>query len=202
MQTSFIEASTALFNIATKNISEIIPTEQDTFFYLKNSLNILSNCFYIQGECYMDELHKIIKKIEIISIICYVIIFLILIFIYFIITYSYDKNSKKKESYIEVFFQIGSSVIKNSLNKCENFSKKLKNEEEEFDGSILKSEDKINVIKNEKKSKEKQNINNSNIHNKNNKNSQLTKIFKIRFGIFLIFIFIYITILLILYYFF
>jgi len=181
MQTSFIEASTALFNIATKNISEIIPTEQDTFFYLKNSLNILSNCFYIQGECYMDELHKIIKKIEIISIICYVIIFLILIFIYFIITYSYDKVSQKKESYIEVFFQIGSSVIKNSLNKCENFSKKLKNEEEEFDGSILKSEDKINVIKNEKKSKEKQNINNSNIHNKNNKNSQLTKIFKIRF---------------------
>ena len=202
MQTSFIEASTALFNIATKNISEIIPTEQDTFFYLKNSLNILSNCFYIQGECYMDELHKIIKKIEIISIICYVIIFLILIFIYFIITYSYDKVSQKKESYIEVFFQIGSSVIKNSLNKCENFSKKLKNEEEEFDGSILKSEDKINVIKNEKKSKEKQNINNSNIHNKNNKNSQLTKIFKIRFGIFLIFIFIYITILLNLYYFF
>ena len=126
MQTSFIEASTALFNIATKNISEIIPTEQDTFFYLKNSLNILSNCFYIQGECYMDELHEIIKKIEIISIICYVIIFLILIFIYFIITYSYDKVSQKKESYIEVFFQIGSSVIKNSLNKCENFSKKLK----------------------------------------------------------------------------
>ena len=50
MQTSFIEGSTALFNIATKNISEIMSTEQDTFIYLKNSINILSNSFYIQGE--------------------------------------------------------------------------------------------------------------------------------------------------------
>ena len=62
MQTSFIEASTALFNIATKNISEIMSTEQDTFIYLKNSINILSNSFYIQGEWYMNELHEIIKK--------------------------------------------------------------------------------------------------------------------------------------------
>ena len=202
MQTSFIEASTALFNIATKNISEIIPTEQDTFFYLKNSLNILSKSFYIQGECYMDELHKIIKKIEIICIIEYVIILLILIFIYFIISYSYDKVSHKKESYIEVFFQIGISVIKNSLEKCENLSKKLKNEEDEFDDSFIKNEDKISFIKNEENIIEKQNINQSNIDDRNNRNSQLTKLFKIRFGIFLIFIFIYITILFILYYFF
>ena len=62
MQTSFIEGSTALFNIATKNISEIMSTEQDTFIYLKNSINILSNSFYIQGEWYMNELHKIIKN--------------------------------------------------------------------------------------------------------------------------------------------
>ena len=41
MQSSFIEASTALYNILIKNLSQIIPTEQDTYFFLKNSLNIL-----------------------------------------------------------------------------------------------------------------------------------------------------------------
>ena len=136
MQSAFIEASTSLFNIATKNINEIIPTEQDTFYFLKNSLNILMISFYKQGEVYMDELYKIIKYIEVIFIIGYILIFLVLIFIYFILTYSYNGVSKKKESYIEVFFKIGTSIIKSSLDKCEHFSKKLKKEEDDYDGSF------------------------------------------------------------------
>ena len=38
MQSTFIEAITALFNIATKKINSVIPTEQDTFFYLNPTL--------------------------------------------------------------------------------------------------------------------------------------------------------------------
>ena len=96
MQSAFIESSASLFNIANKNISELIPTEQNIFFYLKNSLNILTNAYYTLGEIYMEELNNLIQRIEIKFIIGYVFILLILVFIYFIITYAYNKVSKKK----------------------------------------------------------------------------------------------------------
>ena len=93
-----------MYNIITKNINEIIPTEQDTFYYLKNSLNILTNTFYSQGEIYMDELHKNVDFIEIISIFGYVFIFFVLVFIYFFISYSYNGVSKKKKVILKFFF--------------------------------------------------------------------------------------------------
>ena len=41
---------------------------------------------------------------------------------------AYDGVAKRKESYLEVFFEIGNSVIKASLEKCENFTKKIQSE--------------------------------------------------------------------------
>ena len=199
MQSAFIEASTSLFNIATKNINEIIPTEQDTFYFLKNSLNILMISFYKQGEVYMDELYIIIKYIEVIFIIGYILIFLVLIFIYFILTYSYNGVSKKKESYIEVFFKIGTSIIKSSLDKCEHFSKKLKKEEDDYDGSF-DNEDNYEESFIKKKENLNDNHNNSRILDRENRDSQLSKIFKIKIAIVLFLILIFFTIIFILYY--
>ena len=196
MQSGFIESCTALYNILTKDISEIIPTEQDTFFFLKNSLNVLSNAYYTQGDIYFEELHRIIDKIELIYIIGFVIIFLILIGIYFIIRYAYDKVSKKKESYIEVFFEIGPSVIKSSLDKCENFAKKLKNEEEEFEDSYFYYDEDYNEKSFNKPNEIIKEVHNtiSNINDRRKRNSQLSKIFKIKFGIFLFLILIFFTV--------
>ena len=46
------------------------------------------------------------------------------------------KLFKRKKVILKCFFEIGTSVIKNSLDKCENFSKKLHYEEDDFDSSI------------------------------------------------------------------
>ena len=197
MQSAFIESSASLFNIANKNISELIPTEQNIFFYLKNSLNILTNAYYTLGEIYMEELNNLIQRIQIKFIIGYIFILLILVFNYFIITYAYNKVSKKKESYIEVFFEIGISVIKSSLEKCEHFQKKLKNDNEEEDISILYEDyNKDNFIKTNQKTHE----NYSKINNSRKRNSQLSKIFKIRFGVFLIMVLFFFTFIFVIYY--
>ena len=202
MQSAFIESCSALYNILTKNISEIIPTEQDTFFFLKNSLNVLSNAYYSQGEIYFEELDRIINRIRLIYILGFVSSFLILFIIYFILSYAYDKVSKKKESYIEVFFEIGPNVIKSSLDKCENFNKKLKKEEEEFEDSYFYYDDDYSE-KSYNKSKEIiKEVHNSmsNINDRRKRNSQLSKIFKIRVGIFLFLILIYFTVIFTLFY--
>ena len=46
------------------------------------------------------------------------------------------KLFKRKKVILKCFFEIGTSVIKNSLDKYENYSKKLHYEEVDFDNSI------------------------------------------------------------------
>jgi hypothetical protein len=199
MQSAFLEAQTALFNIVTKKIDLIVQSEQDTFFYIKNSLNILIDAYKKQGETYLDELKLIIKNLKIILIIGFISIFFIVIGIYFLINYAYNKVAKKKKSYIEVFFEIGTSVIKNSLDKCENFSKKLHYDEDDFDASI-NFEDNYNeesLIN----SNENINENDNNKVQRGAKKLESSRIFKIRFGLFLCFVMVFFIILFVLFYF-
>jgi hypothetical protein len=150
----------------------------------------------------MDELHNIIKKIKVFWIIQYVCIFLIIVLLYFIIIYAYNKVAKKKQSYIEVFFEISSSVIKNLLDKCENFSKKLHNEEDDINGSLLFYEENNEepLIKKEN-TNENNNINNSYKYQRGNNKLQSSRIFKIRFGGFLSLVMTFFTVLFCLFYF-
>jgi len=198
MQSAFLEAQTALFNIVTKKIDLIIQSEQDTFFYIKNSLNILMIAYKKQGETYLDELKQIINYLEIILIIGFVSIFFIIIGIYFLINYAYNKVAQKKKSYIEVFFEIGTSVIKNSLDKCENFSKKLHYEEDDFDSSINfeNNYNEENIIN----SNENVNENDNNKIQRGTKKLESSRIFKIRFGFFLSLVMAFFIILFILFY--
>ena len=189
MQSSFIEASTALYNILIKNLSQIIPTEQDTYFFLKNSLNILLISYKKQCTIFMDELYKNVKFIKKIWIISYWGELLILILIYFILIYAYNGVAKKKESYIEVFFEIGTKTIRYSLEKCENFSKKIHSEDDDefndsisYNGSLYSEENLITQLDNSKDN------NNNFKNNKKNKPLQLSRIFKIKIIILLIFI--------------
>ena len=53
MKSAFLEAQTALFNIVKKT-DLIIQREHDTFFYIKNSLNVFMIAYKKQGETYLD----------------------------------------------------------------------------------------------------------------------------------------------------
>ena len=137
MQISFVETNTGLFNIGNKNINVIIPTDEDVFYFLYNSLNNVGSQYYIQGEVYINELKNNNKKIKIFLIIGYIFFFFILILIYILVIYAYKGISKRKESYIEVFLEIEINVIRNSLYKCEKFNKKFQKGENYDDEEFL-----------------------------------------------------------------
>ena len=198
MQGLFIETNTQLFNIATKFLEDIIPTQHDVFSYMYNALNNAGNAYDFQGEIYMDELYNKVKEIKIIVIIIFILLFFILIGIYFLIVYSYDKVNQRKESYIQVFFNINIDTIQKSLEKCERFSNKVKNMKEGIEEEI---ESNMSISVKSKKSnnnKTKIEINKSNESKTKSTLFHFIKVFNIKVQIFLGLIFIFFTIIFIL----
>ena len=47
---------------------------------------------------------------------------------YFLLAHFYEKVGIRKESYLGIFFQIDHQIIKNSLEKCEKFNKKIQSD--------------------------------------------------------------------------
>ena len=191
MESSFVETNSALFNIGNKNIKLIIPTNEDVYFYLHNCLNNVGIQYLNQGEIFLNELKKNVKNIKIFLIIGYIFFILILISIFILVNYAYDGVSKRKESYIEVFFEIDTKIIRNSLLKCENFNRKLQNNEENDDEDDLLSPTSNNetpLIKKNEPQNEKNRI-------KKGKNAFTSNmIFKIKFMTFILIIIIFFSI--------
>ena len=118
-----------MYNILLKDIEKIIHTEQNTYFFITNSLNIISISYHNLCKIVIDELKKVIKNLKNELLIAYTSLYFFIILIYFLINYSYSEVIKKKESYIEVFFKIKTNIIKASLQKCEYFNNKLNNDD-------------------------------------------------------------------------
>ncbi len=197
MQGLFIETNTQLFNIATKFLSDIIPTQHDVFSFMYNALNNAGNAYNYQGEIYMDELYNKVKEIKLILILAFIFIFFVLIGIYFLVVYSYDKVNQRKESYIQVFFNINIETIQKSLEKCEHFSNKVKNMKE---GIEEETESLISISEKSKTSKKKAKIE-AKKPNESKKKSTLfhfIRVFNIKVQIFLAFILIFFIIIFIL----
>ena len=198
---AIIESSSAMYNILLKDIEKIIPTEQDTYFFITNSLNIISISYHNLCKIVIDELKKVIKNLKNELLIAYTSLYFFIILIYFLINYSYSEVIKKKESYIEVFFKIKTNIIKASLQKCEYFNNKLNNDDDDDEDDeelifLYEEHNKDNLIIQPEKSNEKTKI------QKTHKKSKLSGLFQIRIGIFLIIIMVFFTLIFIFYYFF
>ena len=150
----YIEVNTALNNIYKKNINKSIPLDIDIFYYLYNNLE---NEYFLESQIYLDEL-KIKKKHTKLPI---TIGFLLIFFIYLLLLFLLNKYIKevndKKNSYIEIFYEIDNSIIKYSLFKCKNFIKKI-------------SPNKLDEIENEDESDENHSFN-KNLETKSNDNN-------------------------------
>jgi hypothetical protein len=116
-------------------------------------------------------------------------IVLISIISYFLVSYSYTEVGKRKESYLEVFFQIDNSVKKTCLDKCEKFSKKIQSEDiSEGDANLDEAEmqaDDNHLYKLHKKNNNNNSVD-KNIKRKNNTSRENNIIkFKIFLSLFL-----------------
>lgn len=125
----FIEVNTAIFHIANdiENF-EYYPWQIYIFFYQENLNNEIYFGLEEQSEIFVQELKININKIRNIIIYCIVGLLLVLCLCFFMMSYSYNQVAILKESYLEVFFEIGTNVIKGSLEKCEKFTKKIQSE--------------------------------------------------------------------------
>jgi predicted membrane channel-forming protein YqfA (hemolysin III family) len=129
LASAFVEANTALFHICNREISNINKGNEEVFFYLYNSQNSIVLALFNQAFIVIDELFDRCDTYKIRFIYLIGSIFLTCIISYFLVSFSYSAVGKRKESYLEVFFQIDHSVKKNCLDKCEKFSKKIQSED-------------------------------------------------------------------------
>ena len=128
LASAFIESNTALFQIGHTVIEDITATNKDVFYFLQNGSNEVALSLNEQVSVFINELHLNVRSSKNISLIFLSVNVVVFVIVYFCMSYAYDGVAKRKESYLEVFFEIGNSVIRNSLEKCENFTKKIQTE--------------------------------------------------------------------------
>ena len=128
MTSAFVELNTALFQICHIDIDNFVATNRDVFYFLYNSLNDVAVGMEKQVEVYIDQMKINVKNAKLYYgfILCGIAFTFVIIF--YFMSHAYDGVAKRKESYLQVFFEIGNSVIKASLEKCENFTKKIQAE--------------------------------------------------------------------------
>jgi len=187
LSSAIIETNTALYHIAHQDISEIFPTAKDVFFFMYNSINNIYNMLFKQSNIFIEELSLNVEKYQMIFLYIFASVVGVCFISYFILVYSYMAVGKRKESYLEVFFEIGEGVIKNSLEKCEKFTKKFQSENNvnedvsNLDEAEIINDTNTSLLANTKSSR------NSSKKRKSN-NSKEDKIIKIKILIGLLFI--------------
>jgi hypothetical protein len=128
LSSAFIEMNTALYHFAHMAIDDMFPTNKDVFFYLFNALNNVNKELYVHGDIYISELGLSAGNYQLVFLYIFLSIVVSCIIAYFLLIFAYLAVGRRKESYLEVFFEIGGSVIRNSLEKCEKFTKKIQSD--------------------------------------------------------------------------
>lgn len=188
LTSAILETNSALYDINHFDISKIIPTNKDVFFFMYNSLNNIYINLFKLVEVFINELNLKILNIENTFFYILISVLVICIFSYILILISYSEVGKRKESYLEVFFEIGGGVIKDSLEKCEEFTKKIQSDGDNEAANNIE-EDNINSDANTSLVFNKKPKNNSSKKRKSN-NSKEDKLIKLNIFIGMLIIFV------------
>ena len=201
LASGFIEVNTAIFHIVNdiENF-EYYPSQIYIYFFMENSNNEIFFGLEEQVKILGEEMNLNIKNLKNITIYCLVGLVVIIGLCYFMMSFSYNQVAILKESYLEVFFEIGTNVIKGSLEKCEKFTKKMQSETfSEFlsnfsdDNSNTETDNSLFVTNNQTSSfiSENSNSNSQNYHHRKRAKNDSTEtlLIKIYFLIFLVLVY-------------
>ena len=122
---AFHELNAALYHVSQMKREEINSYEDNVYYFTRNSMNYMMLISEDQIENFTNEFYNEIKNAHIILIICICVAIVVYAFNYFIFVHYYQKVEERKQSYLSVFYEIGSSFIVSSLAKCEKFSQKM-----------------------------------------------------------------------------
>lgn len=142
---AFTEMNTALFHISSSNIDLLNSTNSDIYFFIYNNYNTMLSVLQNHIFYSLDELNTKIKDSNSGLIIFVVVVFVVFIVFNFFRHKTYANVLLRRESYLEVFFQIGEDVIKRSLKKCEEFNKKAQLDEQSEGMSMFADEESIEL---------------------------------------------------------
>ena len=122
---AFNELNAALYHVTQMSLKEINSYEDNVYYFTRNAMNhmlVLSN---EQIDNFTDEFYNEIKKGQRVLFICMAVMLCVYAINLYIIIFFYEKVEERKQSYLAVFYEIGSDFIVSSLAKCEKFSQKM-----------------------------------------------------------------------------
>ena len=122
---AFHELNAALYHVSQMKIDEINSYEDNVYYFMRNSMNYMMVISEDQIDNFTDEFFNEIKNVHIILIICIAVMIIVYTINFLIFVHFYQKVEERKQSYLSVFYEIGSSFIVSSLAKCEKFSQKI-----------------------------------------------------------------------------
>ena len=122
---AFNELNAALYHVSQMKMKEINSYEDNVYYFTRNAMNHMLVLSSEQIDNFTIEFYNEIKKGEIVLFICMAIIFVVYGLNYFFFITFYEKVEERKQSYLAVFYEIGSGFIVTSLAKCERFSQKI-----------------------------------------------------------------------------
>ena len=122
---AFHELNAALYHVSQMKRTEINSYEDNVYYFMRNSMNYMLVISDQQIDNFTDEFYNEIKKAHLVLIICICVMIIVYGFNYFIFVHFYQKVEERKQSYLSVFYEIGSSFIVTSLAKCEKFSQRI-----------------------------------------------------------------------------
>ena len=115
-----------LYIVSQMKMKEINSYEDNVYYFTRNAMNHMLVLTSEQIDNFMNEFYGEIKKEEKVLFICMAVFFVIYGINYYLFIIFYEKVEERKQSYLTVFYEIGSSFIVTSLTKCERFSQKYK----------------------------------------------------------------------------
>ncbi len=122
---AFNELNAALYHVSQMKMKEINSYEDNVYYFTRNAMNhmlVLSN---EQIDNFTDEFYNEIKEGEKILLACMAVVLVVYALNYYIFIIFYEKVEERKQSYLAVFYEIGSGFIVSSLAKCERFSQRI-----------------------------------------------------------------------------
>ena len=114
--------------MSNQNITLLYPTNRNVFTYLRNSYNSVFNAVQRQNVYFKEQFDYLSDQYKMIVSIVFGGSILLIIGCYIMLSITYSKVSVKKESYLEVFFDINKKIIQIFLENCESFNKKIQDD--------------------------------------------------------------------------
>ena len=122
---AFNELNAALYHVSQMKREEINSYEDNVYYFTRNSMNYMLLISEQQIDNFTDEFYNEIRKAHNIIFMCIAIMVVLYAFNYYLFVHFYQKVEERKQSYLSVFYEIGSNFIVTSLAKCERFSQKI-----------------------------------------------------------------------------